>query len=119
MGLINLENNKNKKIQLFKDCLPELDEAIRRVSGYGGETPIVVDAVQSLEMVFDRYSILNSNDWNTTLEIKMANRQLSSDEKQYLRIVDRLVLIAKTDNKLIIKPGTLVSIKLISKFKAA
>ena len=68
----------------------------------------MVDSVQSLEQVFDRYAILNSNDWNTTLELKLTERPLNLDEKRYLQLTDRLVLVAKTDNKNIIKPGTLV-----------
>ena len=93
---------------MFKEHLPELDDAIRRVSGYGGNTPIVLDSIQSLEKVFDRYSLLNSNDWNTTLELKLTERPLNTDEKQYLQLTDRLILVAKTDNKNIIKPGALV-----------
>ena len=94
---------------MFKENLPELDEAIRKVSGKGGDTPIVVDAIQSLEPVFDRYSILNSNDWNTTLELKLAGRPLDDTEKQYLQITDRLVNVAKTDNQIVMKPGKIVS----------
>ena len=89
--------------------MPELDEAIRTASGYGGETPIVVESVQTLESVFDRYAIVNSNDWNTTLELKMCGRTLEDVEKIYLQIADNLILIAKTDNKVVIKPGNMVS----------
>ena len=100
--------------KFFKQFLPELDEAIRTVTGYGGETPIVVDSIQSLEPVFNRYSIVNSNDWNTTLELKMTERRLNDDEKRYLQLTDRLILVAKVDNKNVIKPGRIVSNKVLS-----
>ena len=75
----------------------------------GGTTPIVVESVQSLEMVFDRYAILNSNDWTVTNELKLVNRRLEDEEKRYLQIADRLMNVAKTDNKNLIKPGPIVS----------
>ena len=112
---MNLKNHILRKIklkhhiQLFKEHLPELDEAIRKVSGKGGDTPIVVDAVQSLEIAFDRYALLNANEWTITHELKMAGRPLEDDEKKYLQIADRLMAVAKTDNPCLIKPGEIVS----------
>ena len=86
-----------------------MDEAIREVSGYGGQTPICKDKVESIEIACDRYSLMVANDWSTTLALKTAERPLEDEEKRYLNITDRLMQVAKLDNKNLLKPGTIVS----------
>ena len=89
--------------------MPELDAAIRNEANYDGTELITKRRVITLEDVYDRYAILNANDWATTLTLKMTDGRLEDEEKQYLNLADELLRIAKTDNFRLLKPGPLVS----------
>ena len=62
-----------------------------------------------MDDVYDRYAIMNANDWTVTKTLKMSDDRLSQEEKEYLNLADDLIRIAKIDNFKLLKPGQLVS----------
>ena len=77
---------------------------------YDVDQAITKPKVITLEEVYDRYAIMNANDWSTTLSLKLSTERLSDEEKMYLNLADDLIRIAKMDNFRLLKPGPLVSI---------
>ena len=86
-----------------------METAIRDVSGYTGIKAITRSNVISLDDVFDRYALMNANDWASTKRLKMTDDRLSQEEKEYLNLTDDLVRVAKIDNFKLLQPGPLVS----------
>ena len=74
--------------------------------------------ISMLETVKDTFAIMNGNDWNTFLRLKLESRQYTDEEKEYLNKSDEALANAKLYRKELMKPGSLVSseLKLIWKY---
>ena len=67
-----------------------------------------------LETVKDTYALMNGNDWNTTLRLKIESRQYTDEEKEYLNKADEVLANGKLYQKELMKPGSLVSPKIMT-----